>query len=138
MSLEVAAVGAVGFLTIYGPYIAFLIIAGVFIAYKLRLMKKFGFYLGGMGFCFLVAGVLSLGNPGLLLIGNLLILAGISIFISATTFNQTPVHVNINKLDKTIALIFRELFDRCLWSRKIPSKNKPYQRLLWAVAKTFI
>ena len=76
MSLEVAAAGALGFLAMYGPHIAVLLMAGVFIAYKLRLMKKFGFYLGGMGFCFLVAGVFSLGNPGLLLIRNLFILAG--------------------------------------------------------------
>ena len=74
MSLEVA--GAVGVLSMYGPHIAILLVAGVFIAYKLRLMKKFGFYLGGMGFCFLVAGVFTLGNPGLLLIGNIFILAG--------------------------------------------------------------
>ena len=76
MSLEVAAAGALGFLSMFGPHIVALILVGVFIAYKLRLMKKSGFYLGGMGFCFLVAGLLSLGNPGLLLIGNLLVLAG--------------------------------------------------------------
>ena len=80
MALEVAIAGAVGFLTMYGPHIALLITVGIFIAYKLRLMKKFGFYLGGIGLCFLVAGVLSLGNPGLLLIGNLFILAGQWIF----------------------------------------------------------
>ena len=43
MSLEVAAAGALGFLSMFGPHIVALVLVGVFIAYKLRLMKKFGF-----------------------------------------------------------------------------------------------
>ena len=81
MTLEVAVAGALGFLSMFGPHIVALILVGIFVAYKLRLLKKFGFYLGGMGFCFLVAGVFTLGNPGLLLIGNVFILAGIRLFL---------------------------------------------------------
>ena len=43
---------------------------------ELRLMKKAGFYLAGVGGCFFVSGVLAAGNPVLLLIGNLLFIAG--------------------------------------------------------------
>ena len=43
---------------------------------ELRLMKKVGFYLAGVGGCFFVSGVLAAGNPILLLIGNLLFIAG--------------------------------------------------------------
>merc|ERR1712106_806811 len=48
-----------------------------FIALKLRLLSTFGMYLGAIGLCFLGAGVLLLFNTGLLIIGNLFILAGL-------------------------------------------------------------
>ena len=52
------------------------VILGFLIALKLRLLSKFGMYLGGIGLCFLAAGILLLFNTGLLIIGNLFILAG--------------------------------------------------------------
>eukprot|EP00090_Calanus_glacialis_P010098 TRINITY_DN18481_c0_g1_i1.p1 TRINITY_DN18481_c0_g1~~TRINITY_DN18481_c0_g1_i1.p1 ORF type:complete len:185 (-),score=39.61 TRINITY_DN18481_c0_g1_i1:147-647(-) len=52
-------------------------ILGFLIALKLRLLSKFGIYLGGIGLCFLTAGVVLLFNTGLLIIGNLFILAGL-------------------------------------------------------------
>ena len=61
----------------YSPYILILTVIGVIIAYKLRLLKKFGFYLAGVGACFFASGIIAVGNPILLLIGNLLFIAGI-------------------------------------------------------------
>eukprot|EP00092_Neocalanus_flemingeri_P035977 GFUD01039174.1.p1 GENE.GFUD01039174.1~~GFUD01039174.1.p1 ORF type:complete len:166 (+),score=35.28 GFUD01039174.1:55-552(+) len=52
-------------------------ILGLLIALKLRLLSKFGMYLGGIGLCFLAAGIVLLFNTGLLIIGNLFILAGL-------------------------------------------------------------
>ena len=60
----------------YGPYIMLLVIFAVFVAYKLRLMKKVGFYIAGMGAFFFIIGIATLGNPILLLIGNVLFMAG--------------------------------------------------------------
>merc|ERR1712226_544532 len=54
-----------------------LIILGFLVALKLRLLSKFGMYLGSIGLCFLASGVLLLFNTGLLIIGNLLILSGL-------------------------------------------------------------
>ena len=60
----------------YGPYIILLAIFAVFVAYKLRLMKKVGFYVAGVGAFFFITGIATLGNPILLLIGNVLFMAG--------------------------------------------------------------
>merc|ERR1711997_1232587 len=66
-------------LTIYGSAILTLLL--VFLAaVKLRLLAKFGYYLGSLGLCFLLAGIVLLFNTGLLIIGNVLILAG-AVFI---------------------------------------------------------
>ena len=43
---------------------------------ELRLMKKLGFYLVGVGAFFFSTGIVSAGNPILLLIGNAFFLAG--------------------------------------------------------------
>ena len=51
-------------------------ILGLLIALKLRLLSTFGMYLGGIGLCFVAAGMVLLFNTGLLIIGNLFILAG--------------------------------------------------------------
>ena len=60
----------------YWPHLLLLMVAGVVIAWKLRLMKKFGFYLVGVGVFFFTIGVVSAVNPILLLIGNAFFLAG--------------------------------------------------------------
>merc|ERR1711862_428123 len=54
-----------------------LFILGFLIALKLRLLSKFGMYLGGIGLCFLASGAVLLFNTGLLIIGNLFILSGL-------------------------------------------------------------
>ena len=59
-----------------------LIILGFLVALKLRLLSKFGMYLGSIGLCFLASGVLLLFNTGLLIIGNLFILSGLAILLS--------------------------------------------------------
>ena len=68
-------------LTIYGSAILTLLLIVFIAAVKLRLLAKFGYYLGSVGLCFLLAGMLLLFNTGLLIIGNVLILAGITITI---------------------------------------------------------
>ena len=68
-------------LTIYGSAILTLLLIVFIAAVKLRLLAKFGYYLGSVGLCFLPAGMVLLFNTGLLLIGNGLILAGIIIMI---------------------------------------------------------
>ena len=60
----------------YAPHLLIILIILVIIAHKLRLMKKVGFYLAGAGACFLVSGIVLVGNPILLLMGNLLFIAG--------------------------------------------------------------
>merc|ERR1711997_426062 len=67
-------------LTIYGSAILTLLLIVFIAAVKLRLLAKFGYYLGSVGLCFLLAGMVLLFNTGLLLIGNILILAG-AVFI---------------------------------------------------------
>ena len=64
-------------LTIYGSAILTLLLIVFIAAVKLRLLAKFGYYLGSLGLCFLLAGMVLLFNTGLLIIGNVLILAGI-------------------------------------------------------------
>ena len=66
-------------LTIYGLSLLPLLLIVFLAAVKLRLLAKFGYYLGSVGLCFLLAGVILLFNTGLLMIGNVLILAGIMI-----------------------------------------------------------
>ena len=68
-------------LTIYGSAILTLLLIVFIAAVKLRLLAKFGYYLGSVGLCFLLAGMLLLFNTGLLIIGNVLILTGIIIAI---------------------------------------------------------
>ena len=63
-------------LTLYGSLIISLLILTLLVIIKLRLLAKFGYYLGGVGLCFILVGSLLLFNTGLLLLGNLLILAG--------------------------------------------------------------
>ena len=63
-------------LTLYGSFIISLLILTLLVIIKLRLLAKFGYYLGGVGLCLIVVGSLLLFNTGLLLLGNLLILAG--------------------------------------------------------------
>ena len=63
----------------YWPHLLLLLVAGLVIAWKLRLMKKFGFYLVGIGVFFFSTGIVSAGNPILLLIGNGFFLAGIQV-----------------------------------------------------------
>ena len=63
-------------LTLYGSLIIFMLILTLLVIIKLRLLAKFGYYLGGVGLCLIVVGSLLLFNTGLLLLGNLLILAG--------------------------------------------------------------
>ena len=60
----------------YGGVALLIVILGFFIALKLRLLSKFGIYLGGIGLCFIAAGVILLFNTALLIVGNLFILAG--------------------------------------------------------------
>ena len=60
----------------YWPHLLLLLVAGIVIAWKLRLMKKFGFYLVGVGVFFFSSGVVTAGNHILLLIGNAFFLAG--------------------------------------------------------------
>ena len=60
----------------YWPHLVLLLVAGIVIAWKLRLMKKFGFYLVGVGVFFFSSGMVTAGNPILLLIGNAFFLAG--------------------------------------------------------------
>merc|ERR1711997_675277 len=67
-------------LTIYGSTLVTLLLLVFLAAVKLRLLAKFGYYLGSLGLCFLLAGMVLLFNTGLLLIGNVLILAG-AVFI---------------------------------------------------------
>ena len=55
----------------YWPHLVLLLVAGIVIAWKLRLMKKFGFYLVGVGVFFFSSGMVTAGNPILLLIGVL-------------------------------------------------------------------
>ena len=62
----------------YWPHLLLLLVAGIVIAWKLRLMKKFGFYLVGVGVFFFSSGIVTAGNPILLLIGNAFFLAGTS------------------------------------------------------------
>ena len=66
-------------LTIYGSTLLTLLLIIFLAAVKLRLLAKFGYYLGTLGLCFLLAGMVLLFNTGLLIIGNVLILAGIMI-----------------------------------------------------------
>ena len=66
-------------LTIYGSTLLTLLLIIFLAAVKLRLLAKFGYYLGTLGLCFLLAGTVLLFNTGLLIIGNVLILAGIMI-----------------------------------------------------------
>ena len=82
MSIAAITAGVLSFISFYWLYILLLVPGGVLVAYKLRLLKKFGFYLGGIGFFFLLTGILSFGNPGLLLIGNLFVLSGIKLIWS--------------------------------------------------------
>ena len=63
-------------LSLYGSLIIFMLILTLLVIIKLRLLAKFGYYLGGVGLCLIVVGSLLLFNTGLLLLGNLLILAG--------------------------------------------------------------
>ena len=69
-SLWIKRFGMLGAIGLLVTILAFLI------ALKLRLLSKFGIYLGAVGLFVLGAGVLLLFNTGLLIIGNLLILAG--------------------------------------------------------------
>jgi len=69
-----------------------LLILGFLIALKLRLLSKFGMYLGGIGLCFLAAGAILLFNTGLLIIGNLLILAGLVFIVG---FERTKTYWDI-------------------------------------------
>merc|ERR1719278_44251 len=61
----------------YWPHLLVLLVTAAVIAWKLRLMKKLGFYLVGVGAFFFSTGIVSAGNPILLLIGNAFFLAGL-------------------------------------------------------------
>ena len=60
----------------YGPYLILLTIVAVFVAYKLRLMKKFGFYLAAVGASVFATGIVAAGNPIFLLFGTCIFLSG--------------------------------------------------------------
>ena len=60
----------------YWPHLVLVTVLGLVIAWKLRLMKKLGFYLVGVGAFFFSMGFVTAGNPILLLIGNAFLLAG--------------------------------------------------------------
>ena len=64
-------------LTVYGSLVLAVILVIFLLAVKLRLLAKFGYYLGGLGLCFLLLGAALLFNTGLLVLGNVLILAGL-------------------------------------------------------------
>ena len=66
-----------GYLTLSSSIVLALLVFAFLLAVKLRLLAKFGYYLGGVGLCFIVAGMVLLFNTGLLILGNLLILAGL-------------------------------------------------------------
>ena len=55
---------------------AILIGCGIFVALKLRLLAKFGLYIGSFGVMFLGLGVALLYNTPLIMFGSCLILAG--------------------------------------------------------------
>jgi len=64
----------------------------VFLALKLRLLSKFGMYLGGVGCMFLIAGAALLFNTPLLVAGNVFILAGLVLVIG---FERTKTYYDI-------------------------------------------
>ena len=61
----------------YAPYLVIMGLLAEIIAWKLRLLKKVGFYWTAVGTSIFVTGILAAGNPILLLIGTVIILAGI-------------------------------------------------------------
>merc|ERR1711874_474645 len=79
-------------MTIYGSTLLTLLLIVLLAAVKLRLLAKFGYYLGSLGLCFLLAGVLLLFNTGLLFIGNVLILAG-AVFIVGFERSRTYTRI---------------------------------------------
>ena len=62
--------------TLYGSFILAVLILILLVVIKLRLLAKFGYYLGGVGLCLILVGSALLFNTALLILGNLLILAG--------------------------------------------------------------
>ena len=60
----------------YGPYLMVFTIVAVVVAWKLRLMKKVGFYLTAVGASVFVTGIVAAGNPIFLLIGTIIFLSG--------------------------------------------------------------
>ena len=73
----------------YGAVAVLLLGFAILVALKLRLLAKFGLYLGSVGILFLALGAALLFNTPLLLIGNFLILAGNHSF-QAITLSEPP------------------------------------------------
>merc|ERR1712088_255049 len=64
----------------------------LFLAIKLRLLSKLGYYLGSVGICFLALGTTLLFNTPLLIIGNCFILAGVVFVVG---FERTRLYYDI-------------------------------------------
>ena len=94
-----------------------LLILGFLIAIKLRLLSKFGMYLGGIGLCFLASGAVLLFNTGLLIIGNLFILSGLTTFLIVIHYYFFLYRIGIHS-----------------WIRKDKNilESLPEKSLLWA------
>ena len=72
----------------YGAVALLLLGLAILVALKLRLLAKFGLYLGSIGILFLGLGATLLFNTPLLIIGNCLILAGRQSFQITTNFES--------------------------------------------------
>jgi len=64
----------------------------LFLAIKLKLLAKVGYYLGSVGICFLALGTTLLFNTPLLIIGNCFILAGLVFVVG---FERTRLYYDI-------------------------------------------
>merc|ERR1712045_937625 len=78
--------------TLYGSFILAVLIVILLVVIKLRLLAKFGYYLGGVGLCLILVGTALLFNTGLLILGNLFILAG-SVLIVGFERTKTYLHI---------------------------------------------
>jgi len=73
---------------------AILIGCGIFVALKLRLLAKFGLYIGSFGVMFLGLGVALLYNTPLIMFGSCLILAGLVFVVG---IEKTKIYYEIFK-----------------------------------------
>ena len=60
----------------YWPHLSLMLGLALVAAWKLRLLKKLGFHLAGLGTLFFLAAVVTAGNPVLLLLANMFCVSG--------------------------------------------------------------